>query len=473
MQETNKDHTEESDFQHGYHSGIEGSENRNPYESYLSSQIHYNWLAQRIDDRRNDIQRIDKEIEETAVKRKTAYDRLQEFVQRVIKATKRVTELTSQRDAVDAETEALRNRRKETQSEYSLLAGFFFFFAGAAFVFGDLIISHEIVAYALNIRNNNEAWAFAIGLAMISILLKPAYDRLIEKPYVDQHTQQSRTRYAWFKVGLAIFAIITLGILGWFRYEAYRTDKLKEAINKSVKNLQLGATPLDPNSTITPAEQQALLQKIEQQLLRSDELNLGLVNSPWALASFVLSGILFALAGAVSLGMALPVLQNFWYRWLQIDPRLWRLSRRRRKLNKQLQEADKELAEQTTQKDILEHELQQYQTLDDLRAERTKMRNDLDELIESTRLAQTDSRIASFNDGYAKGEIAREMMNEEEFTQFRNSMLNTHNLAVKASSSVDRSMNYGNGNGTKRTNGLRPHQMIRKMITDGLDGEKE
>lgn len=64
------------------------------------------------------------------------------------------------------------------------------------------------------------------------------------------------------------------------------------------------------------------------------------------------------------------------------------------------------------------------------------MRNDLDQLIESTRLAQTDSRIASFNDGYAKGEIAREMMNEEEFTQFRNSMLNTHNLAVKASSSA-------------------------------------
>ena len=128
------------------------------------------------------------------------------------------------------------------------LAGLFFFAAGLAFVFGDLIISHEIVAYALNIRNNYEAWAFAIGLAMISILLKPAYDRLIEKPYTDQHTQQARSRYAWFKVGLAGFAIVTLGILGWFRYEAYRTDKLKEAINKSVKNLQLNATPLDPTA---------------------------------------------------------------------------------------------------------------------------------------------------------------------------------------------------------------------------------
>ncbi len=468
MQDPN--HTEKPDFQHGYNSGIEGSENRNPYESYLSSEIHYNWLSQRIGDRRNEIQRVEREIEETSVKRKTAYDRLQEYAQRVAKVAKRVAELASQRESIDTETEALRNRRKQTQSEYSLLAGLFFFAAGLAFVFGDLIISHEIVAYALNIRNTYEAWAFAIGLAMISILLKPAYDRLVEKPYTEQHTQKDRSRYAWFKVGLAGFAIITLGILGWFRYEAYRTDKLKEAINKSVKNLQLSATPLDPTSTITPEQQQALLQKIEQQILRSDELNLMLVNSPWALASFVLSGILFALAGAVSLGMALPVLQNFWYRWLQIDPRLGRLRRRRKKLMKEIEAADKELAEETTQKDILANELAMLPSLDDLRSERIKMRDELDALIETTRLAQTDSRIASFNDGYAKGEIARELMNEEEFTQFRNSLMNTHNLALKASASTDRSMNYGIG---KRSSGMRPHQMIRKMITDGLEGEKE
>ncbi|MFN4146137.1 MAG: hypothetical protein ACK4GN_09970 [Runella sp.] len=461
-------HIEQPDFQHGYNSGIEGSDNRNPYESYLSSQIHYEWLIQRVEDRRAEIKRIENEIEDATTRRKSVYERLQEYLQRVANTSKQVYELTLQREAVDSEMEALRQRRKQTQSEYSLLAGLFFFVAGLSFVFGDLIISHEIVAYALNIRNTYEAWAFAVGLAMISILLKPAYDRLIEKPYTEQHTQQTRSRYAWFKIGLAGFALITLGILGWFRYEAYRTDKLKEAINKSVKNLQLGATPLDPTSTISPEQQQALLQKIEQQLLRSDELNLGLVNSPWALASFVLSGILFALAGAVSLGMALPVLQNFWYRWLQIDPRLGRLRRRRKKLLKQIEIVDKELAEQITQRDILEYELGLLPDLNQLRDERNRLRTELDGIIESTRLAQTDSRIASFNDGYAKGEIAREMMNEEEFTQFRHSMLNTHDLAIKASSSADRSISNGITT-TKRSHGLRPHQMIRKIITDGLE----
>ena len=65
-----------------------------------------------------------------------------------------------------------------------MLAGIIYLAAGITFIFGDLIISHEIVAYALNIRDNYEAWAFAIGLAMLSVLLKPAYDRLVEQPFI-------------------------------------------------------------------------------------------------------------------------------------------------------------------------------------------------------------------------------------------------------------------------------------------------
>jgi hypothetical protein len=462
------EHTEHPDFQHGYNSGIEGSENKNNFEGYLSSQVHFNWLMQRIEERRDEVQRLDRELEESISRRKSAFDRLQEYVQRVVKAAKNVANLTADRDTLDQEMEVLTQKRKRTESEYSLLAGLFFFAAGLAFVFGDLIISHEIVAYALNIRNSNEAWAFAVGLAMISILLKPAYDRLIERPYVDQHNASDRTRYTRFALVLGTFAIITLGILGWFRYEAYRTDKLKEALNKAVKNLQLNATPLDPTTAISPQQQQVLMQRIEQQLQKSDELNLGLVNSPWALLSFVLSGVLFALAGAVSLGMALPVLSAFWFRWLQIDPRRWRLRRRRKKIMANLQIAEKELAEETTQKDILEHELALTPELEVLRAEKKQLRVDLDNLIETTRLAQTDSRIAAFNDGYSKGEIARELMNEEEFTQFKNGFMNTHNLAVKASSATDRSVG---SNAKRQSNALRPHQQIRKLITDQLDGE--
>jgi hypothetical protein len=459
------EHTDQPDYEHGYKSGVQ---NTDPaiYEGYLSSQVHYNWLTQRIDEKRGEIARINTETDHTVDRYKKAFDSLQGALQEVEKADNRVTDLTVQRQKIDEENDRLRKRRQQTQSEYSLLAGLLFFVAGLSFIFGDLIISHEIVAYALNIRNNYEAWAFAVGLAMISILLKPVYDRLIEKPYTEEYSAKSRTRYAWFKGALGIFAIITLGILGWFRYEAYRTDKLKEAINKAVKNIQLNATPLDPTTAIPPAQQQAILQKIEQQLQKSDELNLGLVNSPWALASFVLSGILFAIAGAVSLGMALPVLQNFWYRWLQIDPKLWKLKRQRNKVVAALQLSEKELSGHTMQRNILEKELELLPELTNLKAQKQQLSQDIDQLIETTRLAQADSRIATFNDGYAKGDAAREAMSAEEFQQLRSSHFTTANLALKAAASSERSVS------SSRQNGLSPHKLIRKIITDQFRDEE-
>ena len=90
-------------------------------------------------------------------------------------------------------------RRTKASPDYSLFAGLLFLVAGISFLAGDLIISHEIVAYALNIRNPNEAWAFAVGLAMVSILLKPAYDRLIEQPYQENPEKNGLkyTRFNW------------------------------------------------------------------------------------------------------------------------------------------------------------------------------------------------------------------------------------------------------------------------------------
>ncbi|RRB00813.1 hypothetical protein [Larkinella rosea] len=462
------------DFQHGYTSGVEGTDRQN-YEGYLSSQVSDEWMKERVDGKRDEIRQIDQQLADTTALRREAYDRLQDHVMQTTLAGKNAELLEADIKTVEEERTKLKERRENTASEYSLLAGLIFVAAGISFVAGDLIISHEIVAYALNIRNNVEAWMFAVGLAMVSILLKPAYDRLIEEPYNTNATPEAARRYGWFKMGLAVLSIITLVILGWFRYDAYRTDKLKEAINKSIKNIQLNATPLDPTNP-NPVTDQRVLQKIEQQLQQSDELNLQLVNSPWALMSFVLSGVLFALAGAVCLGIGLPVLQKFWFRWLQVDPRLWRLRRRRNRLEKKYQVAQQEVAKHLTQKNIMDHELEVLPSLDELRQRKQQLTNDIDRLIDDRKLARTDSRIASFNDGYEKGQAARQAMSEEEYNQFRNGFFSVSNLATKARSSSDQERlasdktNYAN---PRPINGLRPHQAVRKRFAEGLDDTNE
>ncbi|MCE7041936.1 hypothetical protein [Dyadobacter sp. CY312] len=449
------------DYQHGYTSGIEGLD-RETYENYLSSNVNHDWATNQITQKQELLQTLRNRKQETIQKQKLSYDKLQQETMGLNGNVRKMQELETSVNAIDSETENLKEKRSSKAPTYSLIAGLIFLAAGISFIAGDLIISHEIVAYALNIRNSNEAWAFAIGLAMLSVLLKPAYDRLIEEPYHNEDTHKAKSRYARFKLILSIFAIVTLIVLGWFRYEAYRTDKLKEAINKSVKNLQLNA--VDP-MTGAPINSPELTNKIEQALRNSDQLNLDLVNSPWALLSFVLSGVLFAIAGAVSLGMALPVLQGFWYRWLQIDPKLWRLRRRRKRILKQMEPLQQLLTGQLAQKNILENELSVLPSLEELKQEEREVLDEIKNLEEDRRLALTQSRVHSYADGYGRGQVTRDVMNQEEYDSWRNRHLTVSDLAMKAkaNASSDRAVTR------TRSTGMRPHQAIRKAITDRFD----
>ncbi|WP_353717398.1 hypothetical protein [Dyadobacter sp. 676] len=452
---------ENGDYQHGYTRGIEGID-RQVYENYLSSNVNHSWIQDRLNEKKQELSEVRSRNQQTLAEHKTAYGKLQNEVMGLNNAAAQMKDMERSIGEIDTQTEELRQRRAEKAPSYSLIAGLIFLAAGISFIAGDLIISHEIVAYALNIRNTNEAWAFAIGLAMLSVLLKPAYDRLVEEPYHNDDTPKAKSRYAGFKLILSIFAIVTLVVLGWFRYEAYRTDKLKEAINKSVKNLQLNA--VDP-LTGAPVDSPELTKKIEQSLQNSDQLNLDLVNSPWALLSFVLSGVLFAIAGAVSLGMALPVLQGFWYRWLQIDPKLARLRRRRKRILKQMEPLQQVVTRHVTQKTVLENEIALLPELGELKEEEAKIRAEIDSLENERKQALTDSRIQSFEDGYAHGQVTRDVMDEEEYEAWRNSHLTVSNLALRARSNAqaDRAVPR------TRSTGMRPHQAIRKAITDRFD----
>jgi uncharacterized membrane protein YciS (DUF1049 family) len=449
--------TNNPDFQHGYTSGVEGV-NRETYEGYLSSQINTDWLTERIQEKRTKLANLDQQLIDATDANRLAYADLQNHVLQVERLNRQVNLREADRQAIETERYQLQERRAKASPDYSLLAGILFLLAGISFLAGDLIISHEIVAYALNIRNTNEAWAFAVGLAMVSILLKPAYDRLIEKPY-QENPEQNATKYQRFKIALAVFSVLTLAVLGWFRYEAYRTDQLKAAINKSVRQLQLNTDPTAATQQLSPST----LSKIEKQLSESSELNLALVNSPWALLSFVLSGILFALAGAVCLGIALPVLSAFWFRWLQADIKLGKLRRRLKRLDKEIAPLEGQLAEQRTRQQVLQHNLDLLPSLDELKSERQATTRELNELLAELKLSQTDSRISNFNDGYGRGEATRATLSDDE----------QHDLLKEMESLPAASRNRTNGTShdkgpNGKPQGLRPYQTVRKFLSDEL-----
>ena len=185
----------------------------------------------------------------------------------------------------------------------SLLYAVLYTLAGVVFVAGEIIMSREVVANGLRLQGQVEPWLFAIGIALLAVLLKPAYDRMVEKPYWNGNTRP-------FKIVIGFTVVLTLTtlvVLGAFRTEAYATEQQQERLNEQISDLQNEGAP--------PAEIEPLQQ-------RYDALDTTRFNSRLGLWSFILTGLLFAVAGAVSLGIGLNHLRTWVYRRYQ-DVRGW------------------------------------------------------------------------------------------------------------------------------------------------------
>lgn len=446
------------DFEKGFENGIDNVERAN-YEGYLSSEVSLDWLLGNKEIITQDLDETKLSLENSRLEKLEILKQKQE----ILIEYEEQNHLTAQLENEIAEKKnriaEIKELKKQNQSPYPMLAGIIYLAAGITFIFGDLIISHEIVAYALNIRNTFEAWAFAFGLAGVSILLKPAYERLIEQPYLTQVNTSSKKAHGYFQLVLVIISIGTLSILGWFRYEAYKTDKLKEAINREIKSLQLEATPLISGGQTV--ENPLLTQKIEQKLREYDALNQQLVNSPWALLSFVLSGVLFAIAGAICLGIAFPVLQVYWKRWLQYNPVINSANRQIRKKTKALNEIKKPWFKGKSLLDLADQKLDLLPNLEELNNKKDKLENDLLAINEKIKLAIESARVSTYNEGYESGNTNRDNLSAEDLESYRKHIL--EKIKQSREESNDRTPR------TYKTNGLRPHQALRKAITNSFN----
>lgn len=165
-----------------------------------------------------------------------------------------------------------------------------FLVASLAFMLADVVITRKIVADALELTGQrimglDEGWYFAIALALLAVLLKPAYDRLVEDPYWDGR----RRVFNWTIICASVLALATLVVLGVFRGTAFEAQTLGE--------LQQQAPDADP------AQTWEALRQLQEEIVRSW----------WGRLAFIMSGVLFAIAGAISLGISLRHFQDWWH----------------------------------------------------------------------------------------------------------------------------------------------------------------
>lgn len=446
------------DFKKGLENGIENLDKSN-YEDYLSSEVTLNWLNENKETVDQEIESTKQKIEDSRKEKLEILNSTQDIKHKYDSQNHEVT-------AIEKEISKLENKIEETKEEktrnplyYPLLAGIIYLAAGVVFLLGDLIISHEIVAYALNIKNNIEAWAFACGLAGVTLLLKPAYERLVEEPYLKNPTERSKKIHGYFQTSLVTIAIVTLTVLGWFRYEAYKVDKLKASINSEIKALQLSNTPLIQGTQTV--ENPEITKQIETKMKEVDTLNKQLVNSNWALLSFVLSGVLFAIAGAICFGIAFPILSSYWKRWFWHNPSINRANRKIKKLNVKLTDAKKPWFENASKLDLNAQKLEILPDMSELKLKLSKLEEDSAAISEKIKLAMESSRTSIFNSGYDSGNINKDLLTEEELKNYRNTLL--ENLKYSRESSSEKTPRV------YKSNGLRPHQALRKAITDSFN----
>ena len=216
-----------------------------------------------------------------------------------------IAENTAKRDELKDIVVSLKVKIKDIILENSLLALVLMLVAALAFISADFIISYTVVSTQLLLNGqifggteilgfNPSSLIFALALAAIPFLLKPAYDRLVEQPYKLNKNKN------YFNVLIILVALTALGLLintGFVRLKDFEDLKKIEQTNAIVigGGLALGSPPV-PQVPSSPEKPEYFIAFV-----------------------VVVSGVLFALGGAILLGMGLPELRKRVKRaWLKI-----------------------------------------------------------------------------------------------------------------------------------------------------------
>jgi hypothetical protein len=406
-------------FAHGFIDGLEGVD-RDVFERFLtqsSEQARLNEKLEALSEKEASLldereERIDREariqenahrledLNEKTTERRERYQRLEGLVQsheqRYAPADPDAETETA--PAGDAGSPADSSSQPEetvgaAPSRGSLLYAILYSIAGLLFVAGDIIMSREVVSRALRLQGDLEPWIFAIGLAMLAVLMKPAYDRLVEKPYWNGDIR-------WFRVTILIgvvAAALTLGVLGAFRADAFETN---QKIARLQQELSTGVT----GNSMSGAEATQLQEQIAQ-------LQQSIAGSWLGFTSFVLSGVLFAAAGAVCLGIGFRHSRDWYHRSIRPHvisggERAWAWWTERR-LKARYDEAKDDYRRIRSRRDDVQAQLEAERTrldcmrpLREIRADLQEVRGEKEQLQATRWVGAGNQGIEAYRNGY-------------------------------------------------------------------------
>jgi len=292
-------------------------------------------------------------------------------------------ELTGIRRSMEEKEESLVKQQGDTVPEYAWVPAIFFLLAGGTFIAADVSITKQITSWGFNMTGM-QGWVYAVGLAFTAFLIKPVIDRMLEKPY-QSGGFNLKTLYKIVLVGTTVSGLVMLWFLGCFRADSERAGM-------ELKGLTDRMAGMDPTT--------ADYVKLQTQY---DGVQRGLDENTMGQNGLVLSGLLFAIGGALCLTVAFGSLKQLINRYWILPARIGRVRRKIHKMAKQLDAmravhtlvlADREKAE----KRLGESELA------GLREELIKLQDEELTLVTSFYQVQSERELALYRDGRGRGE---------------------------------------------------------------------
>lgn len=237
----------------------------------------------------------------------------------------------SQKRETKQRIELLEQERNGINPYYNWIVAAIFILAGLVFITADISITYQILNNGLDMARW-EAIILAVGLAFTAFIVKPAVDRVFEEPYLTGENKKLNHR---FLLVVGALALISLGFMGYYRNVAMQFNEQYKEVSASIQENQRSLEgALEDGSS----DQIGQLRGQQRDLRRAQF-------GHWAImATFTMSSILFALAGAICFSIGLPV-TNLLYKKRLLGKTIKKYMEELGLLVKDLEETGKQLTE--------------------------------------------------------------------------------------------------------------------------------
>ena len=294
-----------------------------------------------------------------------------------------INELELSKRSMEANMAELNSLKKETHAEYAWAPSFLFLVAGITFIGADISITKQITAWGFNMTGL-QGWIYAIGLAFTAFLIKPTIDRLFEKPF-QASGLKLKVVYKIVLIGITCIGLVMLWLLGEFRSDSEHASAKLTSLTNQMSSIDPGDPKYD--------QLEAKYQQVQKELDENSNGQYGLV----------MSGLLFAVGGAICLSVAFGSLKQLIKRFWILPIQIGRLKRKEKGLEANLKSMKTELMtakaeREKAQKRLLANEMAL------LGEELRKLKEEEQNLVAEFYRVQYERERALYLDGRSRGE---------------------------------------------------------------------